>query len=160
MPESVSKKTIPNALIGAAGVYYVASELSRRGLIALPTIRNTKGYDIIVANPDGTEYANIDVKTSQRYVEYWPMPSSRAVRDGENDFYVLLRWLKEEERFEGFMLAGVEAKAEVVRWESEDPYNVKQRAEGKPIWATVAVGKYAPPGREAEWKERWKNWTL
>ena len=30
-------------LIGIAGVHYVVSELSRRGLVALPTIRNTAG---------------------------------------------------------------------------------------------------------------------
>ncbi len=35
-----------NALIGAAGVYYVAAELSLRGLIAMPTIHNTAGMDI------------------------------------------------------------------------------------------------------------------
>jgi hypothetical protein len=132
MSGSESKKTIPNALIGAAGVYHVASEFSRRGLIALPTIRNTKGYDIIVASPEGTQYANIDVKTSQRCVEYWPMPSSGAVSCGNNDFYVLLRRLEKEDRFEGFMLTGTEAREEVARWENEDSYNVKQRSEGKP----------------------------
>ena len=153
------KKTVENSLIGAAGVYHVASELSRRGLIALPTIRNTKGYDIIVANPEGTHYANIDVKTSQRRVGYWPMPSSIAIRHGQNDFYVLLRWVEKERRFEGFMLTGIEAKEEVVRWENEDPYNVKQRSEGKPTWATIAVGKYAN-GRDEKWKDRWETWVL
>ena len=52
------------ALIGAAGVFYVAAELSLRGMIALPTIRNTAGYDIIVTNRDGSKHANIQVKTS------------------------------------------------------------------------------------------------
>lgn len=53
-----------NALIGIAGVHYVVSELSRRGLIALPTIRNTQSYDFIAATRDGTRHANIQVKAS------------------------------------------------------------------------------------------------
>jgi hypothetical protein len=159
MPGSERKKTVPNALIGAAGVYYVASELLRRGLIALPTMRNTKGYDIIVANPNGINYANIDVKTSQNRVDHWPMPSSSAICCGPNDYYVLLRWVEKEKRLEVFMLKGVEAKEEVVRSEQEDPWNVKQRSEGKPTWAVVYVGKNVA-GRDAEWKKRWETWTL
>ncbi len=55
MEKSSSK--VPNDLIGIAGVHYVVSELSRRGLIALPTIRNTAGIDIIVSKPDATAQA-------------------------------------------------------------------------------------------------------
>lgn len=41
-----SKATkIPNDLIGVAGVHFVAYRLSLRGLIVLPTIRNTAGID-------------------------------------------------------------------------------------------------------------------
>ena len=53
-----------NALVGAAGVHWVVSELSRRGLIALPTVRNTAGFDIVVATPDGSSTATLEVKTS------------------------------------------------------------------------------------------------
>lgn len=35
-------------LTGAAGVFYVASELSMRGMVALPSIRNVKGADIVI----------------------------------------------------------------------------------------------------------------
>ncbi len=161
MTKSKRKKTIQNALIGAAGVYYVASELSRRGLIALPTIRNTKGYDIIVTNPEGTLYANIDVKTSQRYVSSWPMPSSDAIRCGKNDYYILLRWIEKEKRFEGFMLQGADAKKEVVQCEKEDPWNVKQQSEGKATWAMVYIGKNPDEAaKEALWKKLWETWNL
>ncbi len=43
-----SSKKLPNYLIGVAGVHFVVSELALRCLIALPTIRNTAGIDIIV----------------------------------------------------------------------------------------------------------------
>jgi hypothetical protein len=34
------------ALVGVSGVHFVVGELSRRGWVALPTIRNTKGIDV------------------------------------------------------------------------------------------------------------------
>ena len=107
------KKTVPSALVGIAGVHYVAAELSRRGLIALPTIRNTAGYDIIVATPDGTRHANIQVKTSQKRVNFSPMPPPEKVCAKPNDYYVLVRWISKDRKFEGFMLTGREAKAAV-----------------------------------------------
>src|SRR5438045_3779537 len=99
-------RTVSNALVGIAGVHYVAAELSRRGLIALPTIRNTAGYDIIVATPDGKGHANIQVKTSLKEAKFWPMPPSKKVCCMGNDYYVLVRWIEREKRFEGFMLKG------------------------------------------------------
>jgi hypothetical protein len=45
--------TRDTALIGAAGVHFVVSELSLRGLIALPTIRNTAGVDVVVTDKMG-----------------------------------------------------------------------------------------------------------
>ncbi len=44
-----SNKKLRNDLIGVAGVHFVVSELTLRGLIALPTIRNTAGIDIHVS---------------------------------------------------------------------------------------------------------------
>ena len=142
LPRAI-RNTVPHALIGAAGFYYVASELSRRGLIALPTIRNTKGYDIIVSNTEGTRHANIDVKTSQACVKFWPMPPSNRVCHGPNDYYVLLRWLKKENRFEGFMVTGAEAKQEV--YDGNFP--------------VIYVGTDAN-GKDSQWKERWQTWRL
>jgi hypothetical protein len=57
-------RTKDKSLIGAAGVFHVAAELSLRNMIALPTIRNTAGYDLIATSLDGTSHANIQVKTS------------------------------------------------------------------------------------------------
>ncbi len=108
----------PNtALTGIAGVHHVVSELSRRGLVALPTIRNTAAYDVIVATPDGTRHANIQVKASEKRRLFFPMPESEKVRAGPHDYYVLLRWLAKEERYEGYMLSGRAARYEVRRAE-------------------------------------------
>jgi hypothetical protein len=59
--KSRKKPDIPNDLVGIAGVHYVAFELSRRKMIALPTTRNTKGYDIVVVSSDTPRHANIQV---------------------------------------------------------------------------------------------------
>ena len=70
---------INNQLIGMAGVYFVASELSRRGFIALPTVRNTVGIDLVVASTDGSFQANLQVKTSfQRVSSPWPVGNNYA----------------------------------------------------------------------------------
>ena len=96
----MKKTAVPNALVGIAGVHYVAAELSRRGLIALPTIRNTAAYDIIVITPDGKKHANIQVKTSlKEKTKFWRMPPAKEVRTMPNDYYVLVRWVEREKRF-------------------------------------------------------------
>lgn len=54
-------------VFGMAGVFWVASELSRRNWIALPTVRNLKGVDVFATSvrPDGTMLVEIQVKAGQ-----------------------------------------------------------------------------------------------
>lgn len=150
------KKSIPGALIGIAGVHYVVAELSRRGLVALPTIRNTAAYDIIVATPDGKKHANIQVKTSQNRVNFWPMPPAAKVCSKSNDYYVLVRYLSKEKRFEAFMLKGSEAKREV----NADEQRQRKRGREKSIkMQSVHVGgQWAK--HEKRWRRKWETWTL
>ena len=49
-------------LVGAAGVHYVTAELLRKGYLALPTMRNTKGADIVVCHKSKT--VKVQVKTT------------------------------------------------------------------------------------------------
>lgn len=51
-------------LVGVAGEYLVAGELSLRGYIASITLRNSRGIDIIISSSDGTKSASIQVKTN------------------------------------------------------------------------------------------------
>src|SRR5438034_3075823 len=65
----------PNtALTGIAGVHHVVAELSRRGLIALPTIRNLAAYDLIVTTLDGRRTANIRVRPSKNQHPFFLCP--------------------------------------------------------------------------------------
>lgn len=51
---------------GNLGMFLVCAELSKRNLIAMPTSRNTRGYDIVVLNPGTNAALGIQVKCSDR----------------------------------------------------------------------------------------------
>jgi len=51
---------------GNVGLFLVCAELSKRNLIAMPTSRNTKGYDIIVLNPATNKSIGVQVKCSDK----------------------------------------------------------------------------------------------
>jgi hypothetical protein len=50
-------------ITGVSGEYFVAAELSRRGWIAVLTLKNTPNIDVIATTPDGLRTLNIQVKT-------------------------------------------------------------------------------------------------
>ena len=47
-------------------MFLVCAEISKRNLIAMPTSRNTKGYDIVVLNPETNKALGIQVKCTDR----------------------------------------------------------------------------------------------
>jgi hypothetical protein len=144
---------IPNTLIGASGVHYVVSELSRRGMIALPTIRNTAAFDVIVTSCDGKRHANIQVKTSLKKVQFWRMPDSKRVCCGPKDYYVLLRWEHKLDRFEGFMVSGRMAKEAVAEGEAFQRKRVMAGSR-KEVVPSIYFGE-----KRKDWKRRWnKKW--
>lgn len=51
------------AIIGAAGEFLVAAEISKRGAIATLTLKNSPDIDILATNPKTGAFANIQVKT-------------------------------------------------------------------------------------------------
>jgi len=51
---------------GNLGMFLVCAELSKRNLIAMPTSRNTKGYDIVVLNPETNGALGIQVKCTDK----------------------------------------------------------------------------------------------
>ena len=146
-----------NALIGIAGVHYVAAELSRRGMVALPTTRNTAAYDIVVVTQAGDRHANIQVKASSTRVSFFPMPPAEKIRAGKCDYYVLVRWLEKAKQFEGFMLTGREARRAVqdtLAWQAE---NIRKGTRKVPFPA-IDIGARAPEW--ARWKRKWETWSL
>jgi len=154
-----TRKRAASVLTGIAGVHYVVSEFSRRGMIALPTVRNISAYDIIVVSADGKRHANIQVKTSSKRRTSWPMPPSEKVRSGKGDYYVLLRWSGKQDRYEAFMLTGREAKHEVKREEKRQAKEVRRGTHGKKIFPSVWAGTKRESQR-MEWAERWRRFRL
>ena len=145
------------ALIGIAGVHHVVSELSRRGLVALATVCNTAAYDVVVVTPDGRKHANIQVKTSSKRASFFRMPPSSRVKAGPNDFYVLVRWLRKDQRYESFMLTGREAKAAVRRREQ---WQRARRRAGKRESIVPNISVTKDPARTERWRRRWLTWRL
>jgi hypothetical protein len=103
MKELTDYPTRETSLVGAAGVHMVVAELSLRGLIALPTIRNTAGVDVIVSNRTATWHANLQVKTSRSRVTFWPIGAKYTEWVGTNNFYVFLRFHPKLRQFEIFL---------------------------------------------------------
>ena len=150
-----AKQKISNALIGIAGVHYVAFELSRRGVIALPTTCNTAAYDIVAARPDGTRHANIQVKASLGRPGFWPMPDFKRIPCGKDDFYVLVRNLQNGPPVECFIVTGGEART-LVREIEEG-----QRQKGRGKFPCIYVeGRHAARGAKERWKKAWDTWHL
>jgi hypothetical protein len=77
-------------LVGVAGEYLVAGELSRRGLIAAITMRNSRGIDILVSRPGGQASASIQVKTSLNPTVSWQLNKSDETPKGPNHYYVFV----------------------------------------------------------------------
>ena len=121
--------TRDTSLIGAAGVHFVVSELCLRGLIALPTIRNTAGVDIVVTNKSGTWQANLQVKSSRSRVSFWPVGKKYDNWVGPNNYYVFVRYDQNKKRFEAFLASS----ADVARLVTQGREMEKQK--GLKEWA-------------------------
>ena len=145
-----TKRRLDKALVGAAGVHYVAAELSLRGLIALPTIRNAPGIDLVVVHPAGSWHANIQVKTSQHKVNFWPISAKYREFSGRDNYYAFVRYIAQESQFEVFL----ERADRVIR--DADAATVESRKRGNKGWAPCW-----PLPRDAKGLERvqrqWEN---
>lgn len=115
MASRVSQTT----LIGAAGEYYVAAELSRAGWLATVTIKNSPGLDVLaVEPPPGDRSVAIQVKTTTK--AHWVIPTPRP--DGQrrpDEFFVLVRIRGDQERPD-FYVVPAELMDRVVLWHRDE----------------------------------------
>jgi hypothetical protein len=95
--------TRDKSLLGAAGVHYVVSELCLRGLVALPTVRNTAGVDVVVVDQERSWHADLQVKTSRSKVTFWPVSTRYESWRGPGRYYVFLRFDARAGRFDAFL---------------------------------------------------------
>lgn len=81
---------VSTILTGIAGEYFVAAELTRRGLVASLTLRNTRGIDILVSNTDATKTVGVQVKTANGSKPHWILNKKAEADSAENLFYVFV----------------------------------------------------------------------
>jgi hypothetical protein len=101
-----------NTQIGLAGEFYVLAQLVQHDLVATLTLANTKGVDILVANPELKQLFKIEVKTTAGGPRYgsifanepcyaWPMSAKHEHLIDADLFYcfVVLRGCTQLPRF-------------------------------------------------------------
>lgn len=93
-----NKEKLPNALIKAAGEFYVAAELSRRGYLASVTMGNTDRFDILASDLEGKRPITIQVKTTTKRGEGWILGHKDENPRGGSSFYVFVKMAKGSER--------------------------------------------------------------
>jgi len=78
-------------IIGVAGEYFVAAELSQMGIVATLTLKNTPSIDILATNLETGKFANIQVKTmSLTNKQGWRLSKKdEEISSIKNHFYVL-----------------------------------------------------------------------
>jgi len=83
--------TPSSQLAGIAGEYFVAAELSRRGLIASITMRNSPGIDILATDMRAKRTVTIQCKTSRSSTKGWILSDKAEGFTPKNHFYVFVR---------------------------------------------------------------------
>jgi len=169
-----------NSLIGTAGVHYAAYRLTLKGMIALPTVRNTPGTDLVVTSLDGHHHANIQVKmTKNKRGKFWIICSPKKFEErksklGRNDYFLLLRPRRSDDpmpahdsheinELEGFMLTAQEANREL----SAHLKYWKHRNEEPKFNLCIYVDKgprekgwKLPPHSKNRWRKRWQEFQI
>lgn len=105
---------ISRNLSGIAGTYYVAAELSRRGYIALITLKNTAGVDILASSEDSFKSIGIQVKTNQHNKrKAWLLSKKNEDLHSENLIFVFVNMKKDGERPDFYIIPSVTLAEEV-----------------------------------------------
>jgi hypothetical protein len=86
-------------LTGMTGVYLVAAELSKRGLIASPTSRSAQGADLLVTDINCQRSYAVQVKTNARTFNFWLLGAKAQQVVSKNLIYALVNLRKTETEY-------------------------------------------------------------
>jgi len=81
---------LESTLVGVAGEYLVAGELTLRGYIASVTLRNSRGIDIIASTSDGSKSLSIQVKTNSNGNNEWILNKKSEKFYSDNHYYIFV----------------------------------------------------------------------
>jgi hypothetical protein len=86
---------IKKNIVGVAGEYFVAAELSQMGIVATLTLKNTPRIDILATNLENGKFVNIQVKTMSIGNEQgWRLSQKDEEKSNiKNHYYVLVNLL-------------------------------------------------------------------
>ncbi|MEQ5768491.1 hypothetical protein NFH98_12905 [Halomonas sp. H33-56] len=82
---------LESTLVGVAGEYFVAAELSARGNIASISLRNSRGIDIIASDSNANNTVTIQVKTNSSGKSSWILSKKSESFVSESHFYIFVR---------------------------------------------------------------------
>ena len=105
------RKNKTNVLTGSAGEYFVAAELSRRGVVAALTMSGTDAFDILAVNKAGRSYS-IQVKTTQYEKKLRWLLSSKDEKPKAN-FYVFVNLNGTEKQPDYYIMPAIEVAAAI-----------------------------------------------
>jgi hypothetical protein len=75
---------------GMRGVYHVAAELIKRGLIVSPTSRSAAGADLLVTDESCSRAFSVQVKTNSKPASFWLVGKHAATLRATSHIYVLV----------------------------------------------------------------------
>ena len=81
---------LKSILVGIAGEYLVAGELTLWGYLASITLRNSRGIDIIASNSDATKSVSIQVKTNNTGKPIWLLNKNAEEVNTKNHYYIFV----------------------------------------------------------------------
>ena len=122
----------------------------------MPTTRNTAGIDILVAEPDGSGQAVLQVKTAGKVSikeegrQWWPMPMPDSCLRAPDAFYVFVRWREDLQRFEAFLDDAASVTKQIRDNLDEDRTRLRKDFSS---W-----GRPSDPTDQARLAENWRTW--
>jgi hypothetical protein len=93
-PPVAGNTTHSTGLVGTAGEYYVAAELSLRGWLATPTIKNAPGTDVLAQYREKGILVAIQTKTASPGNQFMVNAGIEHAAQVENEWVVLVKLQK------------------------------------------------------------------
>jgi hypothetical protein len=91
-------------LTGLRGVYLVAAELARLGLIAAPTSQNIEGVDLLVIDTDCKKTFSVQVKTKASLFDFWLLNQHSKEMVSPSHIYTLLNLREKPSNIDFFLV--------------------------------------------------------
>ncbi len=141
---------LSNGIIGVAGEYFVAAELSKLGYVASITLRNTKGIDILVSSEDGSKTRAIQVKSSMGKDQSWLLSKKAEGDYNANLFYIFVN-MKDSNLRADYYIVPSKVVAEFLRKSHADWLRIPKKS-GQARKDTT-MRKFAD--KESKYLEKW-----